>query len=350
MKMKILVTGGAGYIGTHTCVELLKSGYEIVVLDNFSNSKPEALARVREITGKDFQFYQADLLNKAFLKTIFTKNEFDAVIHFAGLKAVGESVTVPLKYYFNNITATLNLCEIMAQFGVYKIVFSSSATVYGLSEVVPLYEELPLQATNPYGRSKLMIEEILRDLYASTQNWSIALLRYFNPVGAHSSGLIGEDPNGIPNNLLPYICQVAVGKLSTLNVFGNDYPTHDGTGVRDYIHVFDLAIGHLKALEKVMEDTGVNAYNLGTGIGYSVLDMIHTFEKESGQTISYQITSRRPGDIAVCYADPSKAKMELNWAAEKGIDEMCADAWHWQLKNQNGYEMENIKITNLNSI
>lgn len=338
--MKILVTGGAGYIGTHTCVELLDAGYEIVVVDNLSNSKTEALKRVREIAGVDFKFYQADLLDKAGVEQVFSENQIDAVIHFAGLKAVGESVSVPLRYYQNNITGTLILCEVMEKFGVRKMVFSSSATVYGLQERVPLSEELPLQATNPYGRTKLMIEEILRDLYVSNENWSAALLRYFNPVGAHVSGRIGEDPNGIPNNLVPFITQVAVGKLSELKVFGNDYPTHDGTGVRDYIHVVDLATGHLKALEMVMTTTGVNAYNLGTGTGYSVMDMIHAFEKATGRRIPYQFVDRRPGDIATSYADPSKAKKDLNWAAQKGLDEMCTDSWHWQLKNPNGYENE----------
>jgi UDP-glucose 4-epimerase len=335
--MKILVTGGAGYIGTHTCVELLNAGFEIVVIDNMSNSKVEALNRVREITGRDFEFYQSDLLNRDALDTVFSENNIDAVIHFAGLKAVGESVSVPLRYYQNNITGTLNLCEVMEKFGVHKMVFSSSATVYGMQERVPLSEELPLQATNPYGRTKLMIEEILRDVYVSNDNWSIALLRYFNPVGAHSSGRIGEDPNGIPNNLVPYITQVAVGKISELKVFGNDYPTHDGTGVRDYIHVVDLAVGHLKALEKVMKTTGVNAYNLGTGTGYSVIEMIRAFEKASNREIPFSITDRRPGDIATSYADPSKAQNDLDWIAKKGLDEMCADSWRWQWNNPNGY-------------
>ncbi|MCV9888143.1 UDP-glucose 4-epimerase GalE [Metabacillus halosaccharovorans] len=336
--MSILITGGAGYIGSHTCVELLNAGYEIVVLDNLSNSKVDSLDRIREITSKDFKFYQTDLLNKAELQTIFAENNIEAVIHFAGLKAVGESVSIPLHYYHNNITGTLILCEVMEQFGVYNMVFSSSATVYGMQEQVPLSEELPLQATNPYGRTKLMIEEVLRDLYVSNKNWSVALLRYFNPVGAHSSGFIGEDPNGIPNNLVPYITQVAVGKLSELRVFGNDYSTHDGTGVRDYIHVVDLAAGHLKALEKVMVSSGVSAYNLGTGKGYSVLDMIYTFEKVTGRSIPYRISNRRPGDIGISYADPSKAQKELNWVAKKGLEEMCLDSWRWQSKNPHGYE------------
>ncbi|MDE5413803.1 UDP-glucose 4-epimerase GalE [Alkalihalobacterium chitinilyticum] len=336
--MKILVTGGAGYIGSHTCVELLNAGYEVVVVDNLMNSKQESLERVREITGKEVLFYQVDLLDKEALFDVFAKHSIEAVIHFAGLKAVGESVSLPTKYYHNNITGTLNLCEVMEEFGVDRMVFSSSATVYGLQECVPFHEELSLQATNPYGRTKLMIEEILQDLYVSNNNRSIALLRYFNPVGAHSSGLIGEDPNGIPNNLFPYITQVAVGKLGKLNVFGGDYPTHDGTGVRDYIHVVDLANGHLKALEQVLNTTGVNAYNLGTGNGYSVLDMVHSFEKATGKKIPYQVTERRPGDIAISYADPSKAKKELGWEAVKGIDEICEDSWRWQSQNPNGYD------------
>lgn len=336
--MKILVTGGAGYIGTHTCVELLNAGYEIVVVDNFSNSKPEALHRVREITGKDFLFYEADLLDKEALNTIFAENEIEAVIHFAGLKAVGESVNLPLWYYDNNMTGTIRLCEVMKEHGVKKLVFSSSATVYGMPERVPIDEECSLGATNPYGRTKQMIEEILRDLHVSDHEWSVALLRYFNPIGAHKSGRIGEDPNGIPNNLLPYISQVAVGKLSELSVFGNDYETSDGTGVRDYIHVVDLAIGHLRALEKILASNGVGAYNLGTGNGYSVLEIVSAFEQASGQNIPYKITARRPGDIGVCYADPTKAKLELGWAAERGIEEMCEDSWRWQLHNPNGYE------------
>jgi len=336
--MSILITGGAGYIGSHTCVELLNAGYEIVVLDNLSNSKVDSLDRIREITSKDFKFYQTDLLNKPDLQNIFAENNIEAVIHFAGLKAVGESVSIPLHYYHNNITGTLILCEVMEQFGVHNMVFSSSATVYGMQEQVPLTEELPLQATNPYGRTKLMIEDILRDVYVSNENWSVALLRYFNPVGAHSSGLIGEDPNGIPNNLVPFITQVAVGKLTELSVFGNDYATHDGTGVRDYIHVVDLAAGHLKALEKVMVSSGVSAYNLGTGTGYSVLDMIHTFEEVTGRSIPYRISNRRPGDIGISFADASKAQKELNWVAKKGLEEMCLDSWRWQSNNPNGYE------------
>ncbi|NWQ39506.1 UDP-glucose 4-epimerase GalE [Bacillus sp. EB106-08-02-XG196] len=336
--MAILVTGGAGYIGTHTCLELLNSGYEIVVLDNLANSKLEALNRVKELTGKEFKFFQVDLLDRDGLEKVFVENKIDAVIHFAGLKAVGESVSIPLHYYHNNITGTLILCEVMNKFGVKKLVFSSSATVYGIPERMPISEEDLLSATNPYGRTKLMIEEILRDLYVSDNSWSVALLRYFNPIGAHESGRIGEDPNGIPNNLMPYITQVAVGKLNKLRVFGNDYPTVDGTGVRDYIHVVDLAKGHLKALRKVVGATGVEAYNLGTGNGYSVLEMVNAFEKASGKQIPYEIVDKRSGDVAVCYADSTKARNELGWTAEKGIEEMCRDSWRWQSKNPNGYD------------
>ncbi|MEH6993134.1 UDP-glucose 4-epimerase GalE [Neobacillus drentensis] len=336
--MAILVTGGAGYIGTHTCVELLNSGYEIVVLDNLLNSKPEALKRVKELTGKDFKFYEVDLLERVKVEEVFAENNIEAVIHFAGLKAVGESVSIPLHYYHNNITGTLILCEVMHKFGVKNLVFSSSATVYGMPERMPISEVDPLSATNPYGSTKLMIEQILRDLYVSDSSWSIALLRYFNPIGAHESGRIGEDPNGIPNNLMPFITQVAVGKLEKLRVFGNEYPTVDGTGVRDYIHVVDLAKGHLKALEKVTGASGVEAYNLGTGNGYSVLEMVKAFENASGINIPYQIVDNRPGDIAVCYADSTKAKTDLGWTAEKGIEEMCRDSWRWQSENPNGYE------------
>ncbi|OCA88299.1 UDP-glucose 4-epimerase GalE [Bacillus sp. FJAT-27225] len=335
--MAILVTGGAGYIGSHTCVELVNAGYEIVVVDNLSNSKPEALKRVKEITGKEIKFYEVDLLDKEGLRKVFEESQIDAVIHFAGLKAVGESVSIPLRYYHNNITGTLILCEVMEEFGVKNLVFSSSATVYGMPEQVPISEDFPLSATNPYGKTKLMIEEILRDLYVSDNNWSIALLRYFNPIGSHESGNIGEDPSGIPNNLMPYITQVAVGKLKELQIFGNDYPTHDGTGVRDYIHVVDLSRGHLKALEKIVGTTGVEAYNLGTGKGYSVLDLVSAFEKASGINIPYKIVDRRPGDIAICYADPLKAREELGWEAEKGIEEMCRDSWNWQKNNPSGY-------------
>jgi UDP-glucose 4-epimerase len=336
--MTILVTGGAGYIGSHTCVELLSAGYDIVVVDSFCNSKPEALKRVSEITRKEFPVYHIDLLEKNRLEEVFSNHSIDAVVHFAGLKAVGESVAIPLRYYHNNITGTLMLCEVMQVYGVKKMVFSSSAAVYGTPERVPISEEFPLQATNPYGRTKLMIEEILRDLYVSDSEWSIALLRYFNPIGAHPSGCIGEDPNGIPNNLMPYITQVAVGKLKELRVFGNDYPTVDGTGVRDYIHVVDLAIGHVKALEKVMNTTGVEAYNLGTGRGYSVLELVSAFEEVTGIKIPYKIVGRRPGDVAISYADPTKAKEELGWVATRGIEEMCRDAWRWQSNNPNGYE------------
>lgn len=336
--MAVLVTGGAGYIGSHTCVELLNEGHEIVVVDNFINSKPESLNRIRKITGKDFKIYYTDLLDEAGLQKVFEENKIEAVIHFAGLKAVGESVNVPLWYYHNNITSTVILCKVMQKYGVKKLVFSSSATVYGIPESVPIREDAGLWALNPYGRTKLMIEEILRDLYESDKRWSIALLRYFNPIGAHESGLIGEDPNGIPNNLMPYITQVAVGKLKELSIFGNNYPTVDGTGVRDYIHVVDLAKGHLKAVEKVKEAVGIDAYNLGTGKGYSVLDVIHSFESAANVKVPYIIVEPRQGDVASCYSDPTKAKQILNWQVEKGIDEMCIDAWRWQQKHPNGYE------------
>lgn len=336
--MAILVTGGAGYIGSHTCVELLNAGNEIIIVDNFSNSKPESLKRVKEITGKEFSFYEVDLLDRQALANVFEENEIDAVIHFAGLKAVGESVSIPLHYYHNNITGTLMLCQVMQEFNVKNLVFSSSATVYGMPEKMPISEDFPLSTTNPYGSTKLMIEQILKDLYVADNSWSIALLRYFNPIGAHESGRIGEDPNGIPNNLMPYITQVAVGKLKELQVFGNDYSTADGTGVRDYIHVVDLAVGHLKALEKVLKTNGVDAYNLGTGTGFSVLQLVSAFEKASGNKVPYKIGERRSGDVAVCYADPAKAKKELGWAAERGIEEMCMDSWRWQKKNPKGYE------------
>lgn len=334
--MAILVTGGAGYIGSHTCVQLLEAGYEVVIIDNFINSKPEALKRIKKITGKDFKFYEADLLDKEAVKKIFSENDIDAVIHFAGLKAVGESVQKPLWYYHNNITGTLILCEVMASFGVKKLVFSSSATVYGSPKSVPIREDFPLSTTNPYGSTKLMIENILRDLYVADNEWSIALLRYFNPIGAHESGLIGEDPNGIPNNLMPYVAQVAAGKLEILSVFGNDYPTKDGTGVRDYIHVVDLAAGHLKALEKVKKSTGAESYNLGTGNGYSVLELVNAFMDVNGVNVKYKIADRRPGDIAECYADPAKAKKELGWEAKLGIEQMCKDSWHFMQENPNG--------------
>ncbi|MBS5660865.1 MAG: UDP-glucose 4-epimerase GalE [Clostridiales bacterium] len=334
--MAVLVTGGAGYIGSHTCVELLNAGEEIIILDNFVNSKPEALNRIKAITGKDFRFYEADLLNKEAIDKVFAENSIDAVIHFAGLKAVGESVMQPIRYYHNNITGTLNLCNVMQAHNVKKMVFSSSATVYGTPKTVPIDETFPLSTTNPYGSTKLMIEQILRDIYTADNEWSIALLRYFNPIGAHKSGLIGEDPNGIPNNLMPYIAQVAIGKLECLGVFGNDYPTHDGTGVRDYIHVVDLSLGHLKALAKIRKDKGVDAYNLGTGKGYSVLDVVAAFEKASGKKVKYQIKPRRPGDIAECYANPEKAKKLLGWEAIYGIEEMCRDSWNFTQKNPQG--------------
>jgi UDP-glucose 4-epimerase len=336
--MAILVTGGAGYIGSHTIIELLKSNYEVIIVDNLSNSKPEALKRIKELSGKDFKFYKVDILNKEELEKVFNENKIDAVIHFAGLKAVGESVQIPIRYYHNNITGTLILCELMEKYNVKKIVFSSSATVYGMNNVSPLTEDLPLSTTNPYGSTKLMIEQILRDIHVSDADWSIALLRYFNPIGAHESGRIGEDPNGIPNNLMPYITQVAVGKREKLSVFGDDYDTHDGTGVRDYIHVVDLAKGHLQALKKVLEVTEINTYNLGTGIGYSVLDVVKNFEKANGITIPYIISDRRAGDIATCYSDATKAFKELGWKAEKNLEDMCKDSWRWQSNNPNGYE------------
>lgn len=336
--MNILVTGGAGYIGSHTVVQLLEEGYGVIIVDNFSNSKPESLKRIKEITGKDFKFYEVDLLDREALDKVFVDNEIDAVIHFAGLKAVGESVSIPMKYYHNNITGTLVLCELMKKHNVKNMVFSSSATVYGMNNVSPLTEDLPLSTTNPYGSTKLMIEQILRDIYVSDNSWSIALLRYFNPIGAHISGRIGEDPNGIPNNLMPYITQVAIGKREELSVFGDDYDTHDGTGVRDYIHVVDLASGHLKAVNKVMGMKGIEAYNLGTGTGYSVLDVINNFEKATDVKVPYKIIERRPGDIGTCYADASKAYKELGWKAEKNLEDMCRDSWRWQSNNPNGYE------------
>jgi len=336
--MHIIVTGGAGYIGSHTCLELLEAGYQVTVLDNLSNSSRESLRRVEKLTGKEITFTKVDLLDESGLREAFRKSgKADAVIHFAGLKAVGESVEQPLSYYFNNITGTLNLCKIMAENGIKNIVFSSSATVYGDPATVPIMETFPLSATNPYGRTKLMIEEILRDLAVPDPEWNIVLLRYFNPVGAHKSGQIGEDPNGIPNNLMPYISQVAVGKLKELSVFGNDYPTPDGTGVRDYIHVVDLAVGHVRAIEKLAQNPGVVTYNLGTGQGYSVLDMVKAFEAACGNPIPYTIAPRRAGDIAQCYADPALARKELNWTAQYGIEEMCEDTWRWQSSNPQGY-------------
>lgn len=336
--MTILVTGGTGYIGSHTCVELVNAGYEVIVADNLSNSKLETLSRIKEITGKEITFYKVDILDRESLEKIFAENTIDAVIHFAGLKAVGESVQIPLDYYHSNISSTLILCKLMNKYNIKKMVFSSSATVYGAPKSVPISEDFPLSATNPYAKTKLMIEEILRDLYHSDNKWSILLLRYFNPIGAHESGRIGEDPNGIPNNLMPYITQVAVGKLKELRIFGNDYPTIDGTGVRDYIHVVDLAKGHVKAFERILTTTGTEVYNLGTGKGYSVFEIVAAFEKVSGKKVPYQIVERRPGDIASCYADPKKAKEVLGWAAEKGIEEMCRDACRWQVKNPNGYD------------
>jgi UDP-glucose 4-epimerase len=337
--MNILVTGGAGYIGSHTCVELLNEGHEVIVVDNLYNSKEEALKRVQEIAGKKLHFYKIDLLDKAGLESVFSKHKIDAVIHFGALKAVAESVREPLRYYHNNITGTLNLCEVMQKHNVKNLVFSSSATVYGTTPP-PLNENAPRDIaaiSNPYGRTKLMIEEVLRDVYVSDKSWNIILLRYFNPVGAHKSGRIGEDPSGIPNNLMPIVSQVAVGKLKELTVTGNDYPTPDGTGVRDYIHVVDLAQGHVKALGKLKDNPGVVAYNLGTGRGYSVLEVIAAFEKASGRKVAHKFGPRRAGDQPSSYADPSKAEAELHWKAIRGIDEMCEDSWRWQSQNPKGF-------------
>jgi len=331
--MSILVTGGAGYIGSHTCVELLTAGKDILVLDNMANAGFNVPSAVSKVSGRDFPIYSADLLCVDSIRRIFKAHSIDAVIHFAGLKAVGESVSKPLEYYHNNITGTLNLCAVMEEFGCKKMVFSSSATVYGVSTDVPFKEDAPTSATNPYGMTKVMIEQILRDISFADKDWSIALLRYFNPIGAHKSGLIGENPNGIPNNLLPYIAKVAIGELEHLNVFGNDYDTHDGTGVRDYLHVVDLALGHLKALDYVYSHQGTEMINLGTGTGYSVLDVVAAFEKAAGVKIPYKIAPRRPGDIATCYADASKAKALLGWQAMYGLDDMCADAWNFVKKN-----------------
>ena len=334
----ILVTGGAGYIGSHTCVELLNAGYDVVVVDNLCNSCRESLNRVEEITGKKLTFYEVDLLDEPALDSVFQNEKIDAVIHFAGLKAVGESVYKPLEYYHNNITGTLILCDVMRRHGCKSIVFSSSATVYGNPAFVPITEECPKgQCTNPYGWTKSMLEQVLTDIQKADPDWNIVLLRYFNPIGAHESGLIGENPNGIPNNLMPYITQVAVGKLKSLGVFGNDYDTPDGTGVRDFIHVMDLAKGHVEALKKLEDHSGLSIYNLGTGVGYSVLDVVKNFEKATGIQIPYEIKPRRAGDIATCYSDASKAKRELGWEAEYGILEMCRDSWNWQKKNPNGY-------------
>lgn len=336
--MKVLVTGGAGYIGSHTCVEMIEAGMEPVVVDNLSNSKEEALRRVERITGRALTFYRADIRDKAALRDILARHPVQAVVHFAGLKAVGESVAQPLRYYDNNVAGTVTLCEAMLEAGVKRIVFSSSATVYGDPHAVPIREDFPVGATtNPYGRSKFMIEEILRDLHVSDPEWRIALLRYFNPVGAHESGLIGEDPNDIPNNLMPYIAQVAVGRRPYLNVFGNDYPTPDGTGVRDYIHVVDLARGHVAALRYLDAHDGVVTVNLGTGRGYSVLDMVKAFSAASGREVPYRIAARRPGDVACCYADPTLAEQLFGWRAELGVEAMCADTWRWQSMNPQGY-------------
>ncbi len=325
--MAILVTGGAGYIGSHTCVELLEKEEELVVVDNFSNSKPEVLEKIKEITHKNFKFYEADLLDKEKIEKIFKENQINEVIHFAGLKAVGESVQKPIEYYHNNVTGTLILLEVMKKYKCKKIVFSSSATVYGAPKTVPIKEDFPLSTTNPYGSTKLMIEQILKDVYVADNEFSIILLRYFNPIGAHESGKLGEDPNGIPNNLMPYIARVAKGQYSELKVFGNDYNTIDGTGVRDYIHVVDLSLGHVKAIEKVRKDKGVEVYNLGTGKGVSVLELVKTFEKVNNVKVNYKIVGRRPGDIDICYADPTKAENELGWKATRTIEDMCRDTW-----------------------
>ena len=336
--MSILVTGGAGFIGSHTVVELLNAGYEPIILDNLCNSKSESVKRIKEITGKDVKFYECDIRDREGLDKIFAENSIEAVIHFAGLKAVGESCEKPLEYYDNNIGGTVILCEAMKAAGCKKIVFSSSATVYGSENPSPLREDMPEgKTTNPYGTTKLYIERILKDLYASDNEWSVCLLRYFNPIGAHKSGRIGEDPNGIPNNLVPYIAQVAIGRREYLSVFGSDYDTPDGTGIRDYIHVVDLALGHIKAVEKVLAEKSCSTYNLGTGTGYSVLDVVKAFEKASGKTVAYKLVDRRPGDIATCFSDPSKAKAELGWEATRGIDEMCEDSWRWQSMNPNGF-------------
>lgn len=337
--MSILVTGGAGFIGSHTCVELLENGYEVVVVDNLCNASEESLKRVEQITGKKVTFYKGDILDKEFLNQVFEKEEIESCIHFAGLKAVGESVEKPWEYYHNNITGTLVLTEVMKKHGVKKMIFSSSATVYGSPKEIPITEECPKgTCTNPYGWTKSMLEQILTDIQKADPEWNIVLLRYFNPIGAHPTGLMGENPNGVPNNLMPYITQVAIGKLACLGVFGNDYDTPDGTGVRDYIHVVDLAKGHVKALKKLEENGGLSIYNLGTGVGYSVLDIVKNFEEANGVKIPYEIKPRRAGDIATCYSDASKAKRELDWEAEYGILEMCRDSWNWQKKNPNGYE------------
>ena len=336
--MAILITGGAGYIGSHTMVEFLNAGRELVVVDNFMNSKPEALERVKKITGKDFKFFQVDLLDKEAIDKVVRENNIDSCIHFAGLKAVGESCAKPMLYYHNNITGTLNLCEALQKYGAKRIVFSSSATVYGNPASVPITEDFPLSTTNPYGETKLMIERILKDIYNADNEWSISVLRYFNPIGAHCSGLIGEDPQGIPNNLLPYITQVAAGRRECLSVFGNDYNTPDGTGVRDYIHVVDLARAHLKAIELAEKVTGIDYFNIGTGVGYSVLDIVRAYEKATGIKINYKIAPRRPGDIDECYANPKKAYEVLGWSAQYNIEDMCRDSYNWQRQNPNGYD------------
>ena len=332
--MKVLVTGGLGFIGSHTCCELLNEGYEVVVVDNLSNSKIEVVDKIKKITGKDFKFYQEDVCNESALERIFTENDIDGVIHFAAYKAVGESVKLPIMYYQNNLGSTLNLCKVMKKYDCKKLVFSSSATVYGSPDKLPIKEDFPLSTTNPYGTTKLMIEQILKDVVVADSDFSVVVLRYFNPIGAHESGLIGENPNGIPNNLMPYIVRVATKELEILSVFGNDYDTSDGTGVRDYIHVVDLAKGHLKAIEKANNEKGINYYNLGTGTGYSVLDLVKTFEKVNNVDVPYKIVERRAGDIASCYADPSKAYVELGWKAEKGIEEMCRDSYNFILKQK----------------
>lgn len=336
--MAVLVTGGAGYIGSHTCVELINAGIDVVIADNFYNCKPSSLERIRALVNRDFKFYECDIRDREGLRKIFDQEKIDSVIHFAGLKAVGESVEKPLEYFDNNVNGTLVLLDVMRAYGCKKIIFSSSATVYGMKNIAPFTEDMEIGGvTNPYGRTKYMIECILQDLYVSDKDWSICLLRYFNPIGAHKSGTMGEDPNGIPNNLMPYITQVAIGKREKLGVFGDDYDTPDGTGVRDYIHVVDLALGHVKAVEKVDSAKGLFIYNLGTGIGYSVLDVVHAFEKACGKPIPYEIKPRRAGDIATCYCDPKRAKEELGWEAKRGIEEMCEDSWRWQSQNPNGY-------------
>ncbi|RDY27401.1 UDP-glucose 4-epimerase GalE [Romboutsia weinsteinii] len=336
--MAVLVSGGAGYIGSHTSIQLLEAGYEVVIVDNLCNSNKIVIDRIEELSGKKTKFYEIDITNGNDLEVVFKENKIDSVIHFAALKAVGESVDKPLEYYSNNLINTLVLLQVMKKYDVKKFVFSSSATVYGDPHTCPILEDFPLSTTNPYGATKLMIEDMLRDMCKADDSLDVAILRYFNPVGAHKSGRIGEEPSGIPNNLMPYITKVAVGQLECLSVFGDDYNTPDGTGVRDYIHVEDLANGHLKALEKLESHTGLVTYNLGTGNGYSVLDLVKAFAKASGKEIPYKIVDRRPGDIAMCYADPSKARKELNWEAKYGIDEMCEDSWRWQSNNKNGYE------------